>query len=181
MIIGLVGKKGSGKDTVADYLVSKRKFTKKAFADPLKKVIQQLFLVNPEQLSDPVKKEECDSRWNLSPRQMMQMVGTNMVRDQLGTDFWIQHMEFSYSDDSDVVISDVRFQNEADWVEKKGGILIRIQNPISSPNHQDSHISEIELEKIKTQFTIYNDKSRGLDFFYYWLDIWVENNIFKQH
>ena len=87
MLIGLVGKKGSGKDTTADFLVEKFDFKKKAFADPLKSVVQKLFLLEKDDLYDPIKKETIDPRWGMSPRQMMQMVGTDMVRSFLGKDF----------------------------------------------------------------------------------------------
>lgn len=170
MIIGLVGKKGSGKDTVANFLVKSRKFHKRAFADPLKKVIEHLFLVDAYQLHDPILKETIDERWQLSPRQMMQKVGTDMVREKLGEDFWLKHMELSLPQGRNCVISDVRFQNEADWIKKKGGILIRIQSDDASSI--DSHQSEMELENIKTDYVIPNEKRLGLDTFHEILEIW---------
>lgn len=171
LIIGLVGKKGSGKDTVADFLVCNKNFTKKAFADPLKKVVGSMFLLEANQLHDQSLKEVIDARWGMSPRTMMQLVGTNIVRSHFGEDFWLKHMDMSFKDSDLLVISDVRFHNEAEWVKKKGGILIRISSG-EKENVQDNHRSEIELENIQTDFVLHNDKSKGIAAFYSYLEEW---------
>lgn len=171
MLIGLVGKKGSGKDTAADFLVNKYQFEKKAFADPLKLVVQHLFLLEKDDLHDPVKKEKVDSRWGLSPRQMMQMVGTDMVRTSLGEDFWLKHMGFSFASSSSrhLVVSDVRFENEAQWVRHNLGVLIRIHSKEITPP-LDTHVSENEMEQIEVDLVLYNNKSEGKETFYNQID-----------
>ena len=80
MIVGLIGKKGHGKDTFADYLVQHYDFVKLSFAEPLKKVCKELFLLTDEQLYDPMEKEKVDERWGKSPRQLMQIIGTDILR-----------------------------------------------------------------------------------------------------
>ena len=67
VLIGIVGKKYSGKDTAADYLVANHNFTKMAFADPVKKVAKELFNFNDEQLYGNLK-EATDERWGISPQ-----------------------------------------------------------------------------------------------------------------
>ena len=64
MIIGLSGKKRVGKDTVADYLVSKYGFIKYSFADPIKAVAKILFGFSENQLYGN-NKEEIDRLENL--------------------------------------------------------------------------------------------------------------------
>ena len=49
VLIGIIGKKGSGKDTVSDYLVENHLFHKLAFADPIKQVASIMFDFNEQQ------------------------------------------------------------------------------------------------------------------------------------
>lgn len=149
VLIGLIGKKGSGKDTTADFLTGRYGFIKRAYADPLKKVCKELFLLEDGQVHDPVLKEKIDPRWDMTPRQMMQWMGTDIVRSQLGKDFWVRHMDMfrRLHPTQDIVVTDVRFQNEADWITKNGGVLCRVNRPDSSSDH-DLHPSEKELENI---------------------------------
>lgn len=166
MIIGLIGYKNSGKDTLADYLVAKHHFKKHAFADPVKKVCKIMFHLEQEQLDDPKKKEVVDERWGMTPRQMMQKVGTDMVRCMLGNDFWVKNMDMmvrQQDSHSKIVVSDVRFQNEAKWVKQNDGILIRIVDKQS--DHHDTHLSETEQLTIQEDFCIVNEK-KGLALFY---------------
>lgn len=53
MIIGLCGKAGSGKDTVADFLVRDHGFVKVALADPLKRIARDVFDFSDKQLWGP--------------------------------------------------------------------------------------------------------------------------------
>lgn len=181
MLIGLVGKKGSGKDTVADFLIDRFNFMKIAFADPLKKVLQVLFLLEDRQLHDPKYKEMVDDRWGMSPRQMMQMMGTDIVRAKFGEDFWLKHMDYTLKQHETkfIVISDVRFKNEAEWVRNNGGILIRLRTETDNLT-LDTHQSECELDEISTDYEILNDKSLGLVIFHQCLVKWFER-IFQKN
>lgn len=53
MIVGLCGAAGSGKDTVADFMVKNHGFVKIAFADPLKRICKEVFDFSDEQLWGP--------------------------------------------------------------------------------------------------------------------------------
>jgi len=135
-LIGLVGNKGVGKDTVADYLVKKHGFTKTHFAGPLKKGVQQWFGFTDEQLYTDLK-EEIDENWGVSPREVFQVVGTDIVRDKLsdllklnmGNNFWLNTFDIWYlngHETDNVVVADVRFQNEVDYILQNGGYVIRV-------------------------------------------------------
>jgi len=67
MIIGFAGKKGSGKDTLGNYLIEKYKFERYAFGDPVKEVCRILFGFNDQQLYGD-KKEEIDISLGIKPR-----------------------------------------------------------------------------------------------------------------
>lgn len=145
MLIGLVGKKGVGKDTVADYIVQQHGFVKRAFADPIKEACTIIFQLAPEQLSDRLLKEKVDERFGMSPRKMMQWLGTDVVRQQIRDDFWVQHFMAWYTPGSNVVVPDIRFQDELDAVKRLGGIVIRITRPGAA---EDKHISETGVDSL---------------------------------
>jgi hypothetical protein len=123
-LIGLVGTKGVGKDTVGDYLTG---YTKRAFATSIKQACAILFDLSPH-IFEGDDKELCDKRHGMSPRQMLQLVGTDFFRDKVDADFWIHHFKHWYSQhvSDNIVVTDLRFQNEVDAIKALGGIVVRI-------------------------------------------------------
>jgi hypothetical protein len=59
-------------------------------ADPLREASKSMFLISDASLTDRVKKEQVDSRWNLSPREMMQKLGTDCMREHFGNQHWVK-------------------------------------------------------------------------------------------
>jgi len=132
MIIGIVGYKGSGKDAMADYLVENFQFEKMAFAGPLKDVCGLLFDLEDEYFNKRELKEKKLDFWALSPREILQKVGTDLFRKHFDEEFWVKLMENKIQNklvdnpNTNIVCSDVRFQNEADLVKKLGGKIVYI-------------------------------------------------------
>lgn len=94
-IIGIIGKKRHGKDTIADYLVSNYGYTKVSFADTLKDVCHIIFGFNQKQLHNE-EKEMIDDIWNITPRELFNFIGTDLMRNEfskkfphIGHDIWI--------------------------------------------------------------------------------------------
>ncbi len=160
-MIGFLAKRNKGKDTAADYLVDQG-YTKYAFAYPLKRGVQEWFGFTDEQLYTD-KKEEIDDIWGVSPRQVFQFMGTEIVREilpkkllsNIGENFWVKSVDNWYENNMDkhdglVVLSDVRYQNEVDYILNKGGKVYKIERPnINNTTNIDTHLSEVELEKIE--------------------------------
>lgn len=121
MIIGVSGKRGSGKDTLSNYLVE-RGFKKVSFAAPLKAHVRHFFGWTEEH-TDGKLKEVIDPRWGVSPRQAMIAVG--QFYRQFDPLFWVK-LAFSNIPEN-AVISDVRFINEADYIKSQGGIIARLE------------------------------------------------------
>lgn len=122
VIIGLTGKAGHGKDTVADYLCATHDFKRLSFAEPLKKSICDLFNIPRHVMEDRILKEKNDERWDISPRRLLQIFGTDVIRDTIDKNFFIKRLEndlipFIKNGDN-VVITDVRMHNEALWLHK---------------------------------------------------------------
>ncbi len=157
-LIGICGHAGSGKDTVADYIRHAHDDTwKLAFAKPLKEAAAILFGIPLDAFTETDWKEVPDVYWNLTPRAAAQFFGTEMVRETvdkllpgIGSDFWIHRLIMTlrgedesceYTEDDVVIIPDVRFQNEYDWIIDKGGIIIHLTRPgadgtVGIPSHQ---------------------------------------------
>lgn len=138
-LIGITGQKRHGKDTVADYFV-KKNYTKLAYADPLKQICAIAFGFSYEQLHGALK-EVKDSRWNMTPRVAMQRVGTDLFRNQIDTNIWINNMKHRIeAQNGNVVVNDVRFSNEVKLIRDLGGTIIKVVRP-NMPNN-DKHITE---------------------------------------
>lgn len=191
MIIGLVGSKKSGKSTIAEYLVSNHGFHEISFADPLKKLVVELFDLTPEQVHTQNKKESVDPQLQVTPRQLLQTVGTDLFRVTLKRvlptlsipydSIWIAKaynkiLKIILEDpNAKIVISDVRFRNESDMVRDLGGFLIRVtRNNISECfSNIDNHSSETEMLSIATNGSIHNNGT--LEDLYTTLDQFTNN------
>ena len=155
-LIGFAGHQGSGKDSCADILVEGRNFVKFAFADAVKTSCKALFDLSDDQLWGD-SKNTIDERYGQSPRQLMQKLGTDFVRQMVRQSFWIDKFAAWYEKTTEnVVISDVRFQDEVDIIRKLGGKVYLVQRP-SHPK-QDFHSSE-KSELLDVDNVIANDGS----------------------
>jgi hypothetical protein len=159
-IIGITGTKGSGKDTIADFILKTYPAcsTKFSFADPLKKACKEIFGFTNEQLYGD-KKEEVDEFWHIQPRQILQYVGTDLFREKLGElvpsigeTIWVQSVKrkIEYCIERStrlIVIPDVRFQNEIDMIHSFGGKIIKVSR-IKYPENLSQFILE-NIEQFK--------------------------------
>jgi len=134
MIIGVVGQIGSGKDTVAQYLVDSRDYTRISMAGVLKDATSMLFGWDREMLEGRtpearITREEPDPFWskklnrNFSPRYALQILGTDLFRNHLHKDIWVMAAERQIYNHKNVVISDIRFPNEICMIRNSEGQL----------------------------------------------------------
>lgn len=122
VIIGITGPAGSGKDTVAQYFVKHFGYTRYALADPIKETVNALYGWNNRHAFGDLK-EVVDPRWGVSPRYVYQRFGTEVMRELGGSDFWIKVCEMRTRLFRKIVVPDIRFNNEAEWVRKHGVLL----------------------------------------------------------
>jgi hypothetical protein len=156
MLVGLCGRKGSGKDTVAAILSETHGFLQYALAAPLKRVCKQLFDFNDDQLWGEGK-DIVDSRFHKTPRELMQKQGTDFVRCEMGEGFWLLKFEGWFASNSlleRVVVSDVRFQNEVDYIKRMGGRMYKVERPQLKDG--DMHVSEQADSLVGIDATIVN-------------------------
>lgn len=154
MIIGIAGKKGSGKDTLGDYLCENYGYIRYAFGDPVKEVCRILFGFNDNQLYGNSKEEMTD--WGISPRRAFQVIGTEFGRKQLHKimpelkledgELWIEIFRRTCSSESCIVITDVRFENEAQAIRDKGGVIIMMDSAYAKEDGHESERIEVEYD-----------------------------------
>jgi deoxynucleotide monophosphate kinase-like protein len=155
LLIGLAGYKNSGKDTVGKHLVENWGFTQYAFADKVKEAACALVDITIEQLeswkNDPsilvhIDEGPFEGR-GITFREFLQRFGTEMGRGVFGKDFWINQLnhEIMVVDGLDpfhhkIVITDVRFPNEVQYIKRRRGQMFWIDRPECS---SDGHESEM--------------------------------------
>jgi len=140
MIIGVCGFIGSGKDTVADYLVNFHEFRRESFASTLKDAVANVFGWNRTMLEGRTKearewREQIDPWWaerlampTLTPRWVLQYWGTEVCRRGFHDDIWIASLENKLRNTQDnIVVSDCRFPNEISSIRKAGGKIIWVK------------------------------------------------------
>lgn len=179
MLIAFSGLKGSGKDTAARVLIEEYGFTKIAFADALREALLTLNPHVPVQsvnfvwewinnvtdslpLATIVEEQGWDWAKNNVPevRRLMQVFGTEVGRQILGENVWIDLLAKNYpgiaDDDSRYVITDCRFPNEADFVRNNHGSIVWVERPgIES----DGHASESLSMKDCATVILHNDET----------------------
>ena len=140
MMIGICGFIGSGKDTVADYLVNFHEFRRESFASTLKDAVSAVFGWDRTMLEGRTKearewREQIDPWWanrldmpTLTPRWVLQYWGTEVCRKAFHDDIWIASLENKLRNSRDnVVISDCRFPNEISSIKNAGGSIVWVR------------------------------------------------------
>jgi hypothetical protein len=160
ILIGVTGKKGHGKDSVAEIACSDFGFHRIALADKLKEIAGDLFDLSTHQLYGPLlAKETVDPRWNKSPREILQHLGTEGCR-AIHDEVWLRYAmrAIEESPHERWVIPDVRFPNEASFVRSHGGVIWKVIRPGFKTGQAESHASETEIDKIDPDLILNNDK-----------------------
>ncbi len=152
MLIGLTGRAQAGKDTaykvMADRYLVVRNVQRRAFADLLYRSAAAALGVAVEDLHDwktdptvtiEVRNLDSEPLVRRTTRNLLQRYGTEAHRDIFGADFWVDALDLTHGPDDLVVVTDVRFPNEAQAITKAGGHVVRVEGPYTG---DDDHASE---------------------------------------
>jgi hypothetical protein len=157
MIIGISGVARSGKDTLANGFVKILKelgvkSERLALADELRKecrsFIKRTLNIDVLNMTDDEKK---------IVRPFLVFWGTHMRR-KADENCWIKALEKRRKPDSLTIVSDIRYQNEADWIKESGGFLIHIARLddkgefIQAPNEEERENDPLLIEKSNVSF-----------------------------
>lgn len=148
-IFGFTGAARSGKDTAAAFLQAHIGGYRYAFADPLRAMLLAGFGIDMNEQYWKDRKEEPIPAFGVSPRQMMQTLGTEWGRKMINTDVWLLLAKNELiTHGSGMIITDVRFENEAAWVRKMGGVVIHVKRdaaPTVSAHESENGVHVAEL------------------------------------
>lgn len=152
-VIGLTGDIGAGKDTVAGFLLHSKGLDVLSFADPLYEMAAIVTRLPKVDLKDRAVKDHVIPHLGVSPRTILQTLGTEWGRNYLMKDIWIKHIdhrmgrrvaldEIVGQPTLGFVIPDVRFQNEVDYIHHLGGEVWRIDRLDNPHKVSTEHSSE---------------------------------------
>lgn len=187
MIVGVLGFIGSGKGTVGEILAEGKKFVPLSFADSLKDATSTIFgwdraLLEGDTVESREFRETVDSFWSkkfskdITPRYILQYFGTEVCRNNLLDSIWVDSLERKILQHENVVITDVRFNNEIIFLKKLGATLIQVNRDITMPYWYD--VYSIEDKEYFEQYAQHQGIHRSE---YEWLgnpsiDYIIENN-----
>jgi hypothetical protein len=173
MLIGLVGLIGSGKDTVAERLITHHGYKRDSFAKSLKDAVSSMFNWDRELLEGNTSesrewREQPDKFWSkrmgkeVTPRWVLQYFGTEVMRQGMYDAIWVDSVIGRYKGDK-TVISDTRFQNEIKTIKAHGGIVVLVKREEiptrEEMQKQGIHQSEWDWVGSDFDYTINNTSS----------------------
>lgn len=174
--IALIGKARSGKDTAANHLVRTRAYTRLAFADPLKEMalsVDPLIGYDLRELGGPqtvrlttlvehVGWERAKDEYP-EVRRILQRMG--QTQREFDENYWVNAMRPKLNSaeawNMPVVVTDVRYRNEALMLRARGFRLVRLVRPLThmAPAALATHSSETELDTFAADRDIHNSGS----------------------
>jgi len=170
-LVGLTGYAGSGKDTFAKSLRLRGGYERVGFADAVKEMALVLdpYILAPtpsptrgydfELLSVVVRRLGWDDAKKIPDvRSYLQKLGTEAVRNIVNKDAWVWAAQGKIwpliTEGTNVVVTDVRFQNEADLIRSWGGKVFRVTRPGFEP--VNNHISDTGVDTIAVDGVVSN-------------------------
>lgn len=155
-LIGIAGPARAGKNTLASYLLDNLSddWSRLSFADPLKEMLRAIGV----DCSDDAK-AVIDDSYGVTPRHMMQTLGTEWGRNLIDSDIWVKAFA-RLNAGKCVIVPDVRFENEAELV-REHGVLIHL---VGRGGIEGKHVSENAIEFNPGDIVI--DNSRDLAWLY---------------
>ncbi len=182
-IIGLIGFAGAGKDSVANILADDFGFSVMKNAEGLKSMLRTFLrlrgVTNDEiarMIEGDLKELPTDYLGGKSPRHAMVTLGTEWGRDLISPNLWVDTLRDRINNHPSerIVVSDVRFTNEADLIREMGGEIWRIDRPGTIPvDLSKAHESETEMLSIPADKSIRNDG----DLKNLWMETWIASDL----
>lgn len=139
MLIGIYGRARHGKDTVGNMLSSMSGIPTYGFADPIKDGLAAM-LDMPRSHIEKSKDLE-NQALGRTYRFMLQTLGTEWGRDIVNEDIWLLLAAEQLKKRGSLIVTDVRFPNEARWIKDQGGSILEVYRP-NTDTAVEAHASE---------------------------------------
>lgn len=165
-LLGITGKARAGKDTAALYFLRHHGYCRAAFAEPLKDMAAALTM-DPLGYFHHDEFKEQEVPWlGMTRRRVMQIIGNDALKPHFGNDIWSRHMEQrldgELAEEHGVVISDVRFDAEAQMITRRGGFILEIRRDGAAlTGDAAAHASEQGINPDIIDFSVDNDGTLG--------------------
>ena len=180
-VIGIMGKIGSGKSTLSNYLVTEKNFNEFSFADPLKKGLIEFFGMDEKDFyGSQEDKLKVNEYWNTSARELCQTIGTNIFRDSIKNflpnlksddNFWIKRTHLNIlkyvekenaknmnssneNNKINIVFSDIRFENELNYVKNQLNGKVYYIERRNNTHGVINHKSESNYQDLITKYNV---------------------------
>ena len=156
-IIGLMGAAGAGKSSVASHLIETQQAVRNSFANALRHATADVFRLPPHSMYAVDQKDVVLPQWGLTPRQILQKFGS-AVR-AIHPDVWVHALAVQLLDvpkGYTAIIDDVRYENEIDFINQYGGVVVEIHRP--GVKYAEDHPSARDLS-CYADVVVYNDSS----------------------
>jgi hypothetical protein len=152
-LIGITGLAGGGKTTAANLLLSRAKDSCRIpLAEPIKQMCLALGLTE-EMVYGDRKGTPVPGLGDITPRRIMQTLGTDWGRKMIHQDLWVLPWRVSvrraFEDGHKLVVcDDVRFHNEVRFIKRMGGKVIRVSSDrVQQTGHEsESYITELDVD-----------------------------------
>jgi len=170
VLICVTGKKRSGKDSLGAYLIDKHNYIKARPLAVFKFAFADWFGWDERHLEGELK-EVVDERYGFSPRELMQVFGTELMKYDLGkrlpkykeacgNDIWVYSFLDWYAKQDktkNYVLTDVRFPNEYANILRALGDDVFFVRTVSDRSPNDTHESESYIDVIPVDYSIINN------------------------
>jgi len=175
--LAIIGRRGSGKTTISQYLVDHHGYTRHSWAAPVKEIASWAY--GPIDKAGRYIVETVDGPVGVSGRWLLQRIGTDALRNAVDQAFWIKVGLRKIDEDREPTVlpsgdtisapvhrwvnDDTRFPNEVVALRSRGFIVFKLEVPAAVraarlgaeyDPEADSHPSETEIERINPHYTV---------------------------
>ena len=159
----------SGKTALAIRIARQCHFLRIAFADPIKRMALEAISSFGVRYTQAIRyvydnKEAVIPNLGVTARYLLQTLGTEWGRNLIHEDVWVRAMEERFREirrttGQSIVIDDMRFRNEAEWVVRMGGLTVRIDRDSAMQSYRGAHASEGALAEFKPHLILANNST----------------------
>lgn len=167
LLLGLSAPIGAGKDTAAHYLEEEYGFAVTAFAEPVLDMLGALAQhvdVDGAWLVERALKEKPMPVLGRSYRELARSLGDSWGRHLQSDTWWVRIVHHKWCQararGDNLLVTDVRYVNEADWLRINGGHLVALERDDHAFDTR-AHRSEFEAAQLRPEHRISNSSTRA--------------------